>query len=186
MPQTNCFADRSNGVIKITPKRGASLFMTQRTASIESTIHFDLIIPSLVVPGRKQLARLVAHEIAKVIGIKERILSGRLAEKEKENPSAMGDGIALMHLHMSSLQNAMTVFIRLKNPVDMTAPDNKPVDILCVLLTPEREGPAYLRTMARLSRLLRNDRICAKLRATSDEKTIRSILDQSSIQLMAA
>jgi PTS system nitrogen regulatory IIA component len=91
-----------------------------------------------------------------------------------------------MQLPMSGLQNALTVFIKLKNPVDMAAPDSKPVDIVCVLMTPEREGPIYLRTMARLSRLLRNAAICERLRAAPDEKTIRMILDQSSTQLMAA
>ncbi len=185
MPQQIRFADRSVGVIKIT-SNGESHYMPSRPALSDTAIQFDLVVPSLVAPNRKQVPPLIAHEIAKVIGIKERILADRLIEKEKQNPSAMGDGIALMHLPISSLQNALTVFVKLKNPVDMGAPDNKPVDIVCVILTPEREGSSYLRTMARLSRLLRNGAICAKLRAATDEKTIRMILDQSSVQLMAA
>ena len=160
--------------------------MTLRSTLSEPTLQFELVVPSLVVPSRKQMTRLIAHEIAKVIGINERILSERLTENEKANPSAMGDGIALMHLPMSSLQNSLNIFVKLKNPIDMGAPDNKAVDIVCVLLTPEREGSAYLRTMARVSRLLRNAQICARLRAATDEKTIRTILDQSSVQLMAA
>jgi PTS system nitrogen regulatory IIA component len=160
--------------------------MSQRPVSSDSVITFDLVIPSLVVPNRKQLTRMIAHEIAKLIGINERILSDRLSDNKKQSTTAMGDGISLLHLPMSGLQNALTVFIKLKKPVDMTAPDNKPVDIVCVLMTPEREGPVYLRTMARLSRLLRNAAICERLRAAPDEKTIRMILDQSSTLLMAA
>ncbi len=160
--------------------------MTLRSIHAEPAISFDLVIPSLVVPNKKQLTRLVAQEIAKVIGIKERILADRLSETERQNPSAMGDGLSMMHLPMSSLQNAMNVFIKLKNPVDFGAPDNKPVDLICVILTPEREGSSYLRTMARLSRLLRNAQICERLRTASDEKTIRTVLGQSSTKLMAA
>lgn len=160
--------------------------MTLRSIPSEPSIAFDLVIPSLVVPNRKQLTRLVAHEIAKVIGIKERILSDRLSDTERQSPSAMGDGLSMMHLPMSGLQNALNVFIKLKNPIDVGAPDNKPVDLICVILTPEREGSSYLRTMARLSRLLRNAQICERLRAASDEKTIRAILGQSSTKLMAA
>ena len=160
--------------------------MTLRSIPSDSAIVFDIVIPSMVVPNKKQLTRLIAHEIADVIGIKERILAERLNEAEKQNPSAMGDGISMMHLPMGSLQTALNVFIKLKTPVDFGAPDNKPVDLLCVFLTPEREGPAYLRTMARVSRLLRNAQICERLRAASDEKTIRTILDQSSTKLMAA
>jgi len=160
--------------------------MTSRPALSENSIQFDLVLPSFNVPGKKQLARLLAHDIAKMIGIKERILAERMQEREKASPSAMGGGTALIHLPISSLQNTISVFIKLKNPIDTGAPDNRPVDIICVMLTPEREGSAYLRTMARISRLLRNTQICDKLRMASDEKSIRNILEQSAIQLMAA
>lgn len=160
--------------------------MSTRVLPADSSIHFDLIIPSMVAANHKQVTRMTAHEIAKVIGITERILADRLTDMEKENPSAMGDGTAVTHLHISGLQNPMSVFIRLKTPIDIQAPDKQPVDIICLHLTPEREGAAYLRTLARISRLLRNAQICTRLRLASDEKEIRNILEQSSVQLMAA
>ncbi len=160
--------------------------MFSQSASAHPHIAFDLIVASLPATTHKQLVRLAAHEIAKIIGISERILAERLADKERENPSAIGDGLAISHLQMSGLKNPLNVFIRLKNPVVMDAPDSKPVDLICILLTPEREGSVYLRTLARLSRLLRNAQICARLRAAANEKEIAQILDQSSSGLMAA
>jgi nitrogen PTS system EIIA component len=161
--------------------------MTMRANQVEtSAIEFDIVVPSLIAANKKQVIRLASHEIAKTIGIGERILADRLAEQEKENPSAMNDGIAVTHLHISGLQDSINVFIRLKTPVDMGAPDKKDVDLMCLLLTPEREGSAYLRTMARISRLLRNAQICAMLRSAQNEKTIRAVLDQTSNQQMAA
>lgn len=160
--------------------------MFSQSAAAQPPIAFDLILPGLPVTAQKQLFRLAAHEIAKIIGVSERILTERLADKEKENSSAIGDGLAISHLQMSGLKNSLNVFIRLKNSVSMDAPDNKPVDLICILLTPEREGPAYLRTLARVSRLLRNAQICARLRAAVNEKEIAQILDQSSSDLMAA
>lgn len=161
--------------------------MTVRANQVESSsIHFDIVVPSLIAANQKQMIRLAAHELAKEIGIGERILADRLTEKEKENPSAMGEGIAVTHLHISGLRESINVFIRLKTPIDMGAPDKKDVDLICLLLTPEREGAAYLRTMARISRLLRNAQICAMLRSAQNEKTIRAVLDQTSQQKMAA
>lgn len=161
--------------------------MTARPNQADPSIpEFDLVIPSMIAATRKQVLRLIAHEISKNIGIGERILADRLTEQEKENPSTMGDGIAVAHLHISGLQNSFNVFIRLKNPVDMGAADKKDVDLVCLLFTPEREGAAYLRTMARISRLLRNAQICAMLRTAQNEKAIRNILEQSSIQTLAA
>lgn len=160
--------------------------LTPRLPSSEASLHFDLVIPSLIVPNHKQMMRIIASEIAQVIGINDRILGERLSDKEKETPSAMGDGLAITHLQLSGLQNSLNVFIKLKNPVAMSAPDNKDVDIVCILLTPEREGSMYLRTLARVSRLLRNPQICARLRASTDEKSIRNILEQSSSNSLAA
>ena len=126
--------------------------MTARLNSVEaSSLHFDIVIPSLIAANRKQVLRLAAHEIAKMIGIGERILGERLSDKEKESPGAMGDGLSITHLHISGLQESINVFIRLKNPDYAGAADNKDVDLICLLLTPEREGAAYLRTMARIS-----------------------------------
>ncbi len=153
---------------------------------LESILTFDLIIPSLAAPNGKQLLYAAAKTISEKIGISVRILADRFKDAERNSPFTMGEGIAIMHLQISGLQHAMSVFIRLKNPVPMDAPDNMDVDLVCVLLTPAREGSAYLRTLARLSRLLRNPQIRARLRAASDEKTIRMILEQSSISLMAA
>ncbi len=160
--------------------------MSTRATLNDLSITFDLIIPYLTAANHKQVIKMVARELAGMIGIKERILAERLAEKEKESPSAMGDGTALTHLHVSGLQKTISVIVHLKNPIEMSAPDKHPVDILCFHLTPEREGAAYLRTLARMSRLLRNAQICTKLRTASDEKAIRNILEHSSIQLMAA
>lgn len=160
--------------------------MSTRSLPADLSVPFDLVIPSMLAANHKQATKAIAHEIARIIGIKERILIDKLVETEKSNPSPMGDGTALTHLRISSLQNSMSILVRLKTPIDMGAPDKQSVDIICLHLTPEREGASYLRSLARMSRLLRNAQICTKLRTASDEKEIRNILEQSSVQLMAA
>lgn len=161
--------------------------MTTHSLSIDSSaLNFDIVIPSLIAANVKQAVRHTAHEVANHIGISERILAERLIEKERTNPSAMGDGIAITHLHISGLNDPVHVFVRLKTPVAMGAPDSRDVDLVCLLLTPEREGASYLRTMARLSRLLRNTHVCAQLRAASTEQSIRAVFEQTAVQPMAA
>ncbi|PZQ46804.1 MAG: transcriptional regulator [Micavibrio aeruginosavorus] len=156
------------------------------TSLPQTSLDFDLVLPSLIAVNQKQLLRSLAQEISGVIGIGERILNDRLVEKEKESPSAMGEGLSILHLHISGLKQPFSMFARLKNGIPMSAPDNKDVDLVCVLLTPEREGAAYLRTMARISRLLRDAQICVRLRSTQDEKAIRAILEAPPVQRIAA
>lgn len=154
--------------------------------SFDASLTFDLVIPALPAMNHKQVLRLAALEVSKIIGISDRILTERLQDREKEYPAAIGDGAAIMHLQMSGLKNTLSVFIRLRQPVAMNAPDKTDVDLVCLLLTPEREGSAYLRSLARASRMLRNAPVCLKLRNAADEKAIRLILEQSSSALMAA
>ncbi len=152
----------------------------------DAIVSFDLVIPSMSASTHKQFLQKSAREIAKLIGLREKILFDRLYEKEKEHMSTIGDGISLIHLPMGSLQSAINVFVRLRTACPMGAADNMDVDLVCFIITPEREGSAYLRTMARLSRFLRDAQTCSRLRSAADEKDLRHILDQSSIRLQAA
>lgn len=160
--------------------------MFSRTATSDQSINFSLIVPSMIASTHKQAVRLAAQEMAKIIGISERILAERLLEQENEKPSAIGGGVAISHLQLSGLREPMNIFTRLKNPIPMKAPDNMDVDIVCYVLTPEREGSSYLRTMARLSRMLRNPLLCQRLRAAENEKEIGRAFEQSSALPLAA
>lgn len=152
------------------------------SSASDTTITFDLITPSLIASNQEQLIRKIAAEASVLIGINSRILAERLAEQEKQKPSAMGDGAAISHLPISGLKKTINIFCRLKHAIDMDAPDKKPVDLVAVMITPEREGSVYLCGMARLSRLLRDQSICTNIRNAADKKEIRAILEQSSLQ----
>lgn len=147
---------------------------------------FDLVITSLPASNQKQALRLIALEVSKIIGINDRILSDRFVEKEKKSSSAIGNGIALMHLQMSGLQKPLNVFVRLKAAIAMNTPDNKDVDIICLLLTPERDGTTYLQSLARLSRFLKDEKVAGNLRKADGEMSIRAILETSPSKRMAA
>lgn len=153
--------------------------------NMSDQIVFDVIVPSMIAANQKQVYRLIAHEVSKIVGIQTRILSDRLLDNEKQTVSAMGLGIAVPHMHVSSLTKPISVFVRLKNAVDFKAPDNMPVDIICLLLTPERDGAAYLRTLARLSRLLRDSQFCHRLRLADGERAIQSLFKSSSTRMAA-
>jgi nitrogen PTS system EIIA component len=152
----------------------------------ETPLSFDLVISSMTAANHKQMVKYIAGEISTLIGIHERIVAERLFEKERDQPSSIGEGVSITHLPISGLQNPTNLFIRLKAPINMNAPDHKGVDLVCVLLTPEREGTSYLRGLARLSRLFKNPQTCVRLRAATDEKSLRQILEQTTAQSLAA
>lgn len=72
------------------------------------------------------------------------------------------------------------VFARLDTPVDFDAIDDEPVDLIFLLLAPESAGADHLKALARVSRLLRDQTVCAKLRGSEDASAIYALLTEPS------
>ena len=67
------------------------------------------------------------------------------------------------------------VFARLERPIPFDAFDDRPVDLIFVLLAPADAGAEHLRALARVSRLLRDDAIRQKLRGTDNPDALYAL-----------
>ena len=61
-------------------------------------------------------------------------------------------------------------------PIDFEAMDGQPVDLVFLLLAPEGAGADHLKALARIARLLRDQDVAKKLRASRDAQAIYSVL----------
>ena len=105
-----------------------------------------------------------------------------LIEREGLGPTGVGHGIALPHARISGATQVQGIFLRLEKPLNFDSVDRQPVDLVFCLIAPETAGVEHLKALALVSRTLRDDAICAKLRANSDPATLYTILtaEQSS------
>jgi PTS system nitrogen regulatory IIA component len=78
------------------------------------------------------------------------------------------------------------VFARLEGGLDYEAVDGQPVDLVFMLLAPENAGADHLKALARVSRLLRNQTLCEKLRAAATAEAIYAILTDRGSSSQAA
>lgn len=104
-----------------------------------------------------------------------RLLSA-LQARELLGPTGMGNGVAIPHARLPEITEVAGVFMRLESPVDFSAVDRQPVDLVFVLFAPEGAVTDHLKSLARVSRTLRNEATCKKLRSTRDPAAIYSIL----------
>jgi len=88
----------------------------------------------------------------------------------------VGNGIAIPHGKLPGLKRLAGVFARLEKPVDFEAIDEQPVDLVFLLLAPEGAGADHLKALARVSRLLRDKRICEKLRGSDKAEAIYALI----------
>lgn len=109
-----------------------------------------------------------------------------LLDRESLGPTGVGRGVALPHARISGLEKVAGVFVRLEKPVDFSAVDREPVDLVFALFAPEGSGVDHLKALASVSRMLRDQSICSKLRANSDADTLHTILTDTPASEAAA
>src|ERR1700683_4247621 len=141
----------------------------------------DLLVPEAVLPtlkaqGKKQLLQELAEQAAKLTGIPEGRIFETLNERERLGSTGMGQGIAIPHGRIPGLTKITGVFARLETPIAYDAVDNQPVDLVFLLLAPDGSGADHLKALARVSRLLRNQATCEKLRAASQSEVLYALM----------
>jgi PTS system nitrogen regulatory IIA component len=145
----------------------------------------DLLSPEAVVShikvgSKKQLLQELARHAAELTKLSERRIYDTLAEREKLGSTGMGQGIAIPHGRLQGIEKMTGLFARLDHPVDFGAADDQPVDLVFLLLAPEGAGADHLKALARVSRLLRNQSVCEKLRAASQTAALYALLTEPS------
>lgn len=130
--------------------------------------------------NKKQLLEKVAHLASEKTGIDEDIILNALVERERLGTTGIGRGVALPHTRLEDLDEIYCTFIK-TTPVDFDSVDKKPVDLLFLLLVPENAGADHLKALARLSRLLRNEKATQKLRETDLPKDLYKIIVDNDI-----
>ena len=138
----------------------------------------EAVLPNLKAQGKKQLLQDLAERIAPLCGLPERRIFETLIERERLGSTGMGQGIAIPHGRLAGLTRIVGMFARLETPIAYDAVDNQPVDLVFLLLAPEGAGADHLKALARVSRLLRNQQTCEKLRAAKEAEVLYALLTE--------
>ena len=86
-----------------------------------------------------------------------------LQQREKLGSTGIGDGLAIPHGKISSLNEIVVAFGRSKKGVDFDSLDGKPVHIFFLLLAPENSVGQHLKALARISKMLKTANFRKKL-----------------------
>ena len=87
-----------------------------------------------------------------------------ILERENLGSTGYGDGVAFPHARIEGLDKVIAVFARLDKGVDYESLDSHPVDLVAFLLSPEKSGEDHLKALAVMSRVLKDEETCRKLR----------------------
>lgn len=146
---------------------------------IHDLISMDGVVSGLKASSKKQALQDLAKRAADITGLHERAIFEVLMERERLGTTGVGNGIAIPHGKLPNLDRLHGLFARLEKPVDFQAIDDRPVDLIFLLLAPESAGADHLKALARVSRLLRDKTVCEKLRGTESAEALYALLTES-------
>ncbi|MBE9504361.1 MAG: PTS sugar transporter subunit IIA [Proteobacteria bacterium] len=102
-----------------------------------------------------------------------------LIEREKLGSTGIGDGVAIPHGKLSSIENVMAVFARSEEGIDFDSMDGKNAHLFFLLIAPEDSAGSHLKALARVSRLMNDPKFRLSLmEAKSREEVYRTFADE--------
>ena len=143
---------------------------------IADILALDGVVADLKATSKKQALQELAAIAGGITELHERKIFDVLLERERLGSTGVGNGIAIPHGKLSGLDSLVGLFARLHEPVEFDSIDERPVDLIFILLAPESAGADHLKALARVSRLLRDEHACERLRGSENAEAIYAML----------
>ena len=143
---------------------------------IADLLSLDGVADALKAASKKQALQELSAISAAQTGQDERAILDVLLARERLGSTGVGRGVAIPHGKLAGLARISAVFARLREPIEFDAVDGRPVDLVCMLLAPESAGSDHLKALALVSRLLRDERVCARLRGADSAEALYAVL----------
>ena len=126
--------------------------------------------------SKRQVLSAVADIAARTFGLPASLVLDALLEREAAGSTGVGHGVAVPHARLPGLTRMRGVFMRLEQPTAFESVDDQPVDLVFALFAPAEADTEHLRTLARVSRLLRQGDLRQQLRQARTAESIHALL----------
>jgi len=129
--------------------------------------------------SKKRLFHALGDIAEQAYGVPQTKAVEALQEREALGPTGVGHGVALPHARIDGLDGVVGALILMDSAIDFDAVDRQPVDLAFALFAPQDAGVEHLKALALVSRTLRDQSLCTKLRANLDEVTLFTIMTET-------
>jgi PTS system nitrogen regulatory IIA component len=117
---------------------------------------------------KAQLLKELSQRAASSVGLDAELVTAEILKREELGSTGMGDGMAIPHARLSNLDRPFGILARLKKEIDFAAIDEKPVDVVFLLLLPGASEGEQLNVLASVARKLRDPQVAAAIRSSRD------------------
>ena len=114
----------------------------------------------------------LARRAAAATGSDPKAAADALLHREALGSTGLGNGIALPHARLPALAKPFCLLTRLREALAFDAVDERPVDLLCLVLLPSGASSEQLNVLACIARRLRDEAALAAMRKARDSKAL--------------
>jgi len=95
-----------------------------------------------------------------------------LLDRERISTTAIGEGVAIPHGKLAGVDRVLGVFARSPEGVDFASMDGEPTHLFFALIAPENAAADHLKALARISRLLKDEKFRRRLIAAQNQQEL--------------
>jgi PTS system nitrogen regulatory IIA component len=124
---------------------------------LSDIINKSNIVPALKAKDKKgvleELAESMAHQEPSV---EKDSLVKILMEREQLGTTGIGDGVAIPHGKLNTIDRPLVSFGRSKDGLDFDSMDGQPAYLFFLLVAPDNSSGVHLQILAKIAKLLKN------------------------------
>ncbi|MBI5904094.1 MAG: PTS sugar transporter subunit IIA [Deltaproteobacteria bacterium] len=142
----------------------------------------DIVPPGAVVDGlRAETKEGVLRELSEAVcrlvpALSPDRLTSILMDREALGSTGIGEGVAIPHGKVAGIDRLVAAFGRSAGGVQFASLDGKPARLFFLVVAPENSAGMHLKALARISRLLKDERFRRKLLSAEGAEGLVRIL----------
>jgi Kef-type K+ transport system membrane component KefB len=135
---------------------------------LQNSFSSKLFIKDLTAATRYEVIAEMSLAAAKTTGMDAKCIETAVLEREETLSTGIGNGVALPHARMNSLTKPMIVAGISNAGIDFDAPDNRPANMIFMILSPSDDPSAQLLISSELARRFRNPHLLERVLQTKN------------------
>lgn len=129
--------------------------------------------------SHKQIFNHFARALSPAVFYDYHKLTDDLSHLSGNETAAIGGGVMVFHGWLDDWEDSTLSFARLRKPYEaLNTPDNEPIDLVLLLLSPRVDGPMHLSRLSKLTRMMRDQSFCDMLRGANSTDAIEALFDR--------
>lgn len=98
-----------------------------------------------------------------------------LFARERLGSTGLGHGVAIPHGRVKGLRTAVGAFFKTAHPIAFDAPDGQPVNLIFILLVPERATDLHLQLLGELAQIFSDKALREQLQEADDPAALHQM-----------